>query len=839
MRVRKNLTRDDTFIKILSYFPMEARSGLSSFEAAQILSKNGPNEILSRRHSTLLSSLLIVFKEPMVLILVACSIVYFVLGEASDAFILLVSVVIVAVISFFQEYKAEQSLAALRRLSSPRAFVRRDGQSIRIPGRDVVIGDLLILREGDRIAADSVLIEGFNLLIDESLLTGESVAVSKTPLPSTVSAPSSENEIYSGTLIVRGNGLARVSGTGLSTRLGEISKSLSEIDENLSPLQRQAGKLAKQLGIVALVVCIMTIALYGAIKGQWMSALLAGLTLAVSLMPEELPLIMTIFFAMGAWRMSKHHMLTRHFSAIESLGSIQVLCTDKTGTLTLNKMEVVRSWTLGGSELEKNLFETFLEASEDEPVDPMETAVLNKFGLGQRGTLIQAFPLRSDLMAISNVRRIQNQLKISSKGAVEAILSMCSLETDQRTQIETMANNWARSGIRVLGVAESTNLNSAPLDPRETTMTFLGLVGFADPPRPEVPEAILQCKSAGIQLAMITGDYPATAQAIAHQVGLSKDANARVLSGIDIEKLSDLELRQEVLTTQIFARISPDQKLRIVRAYQSHGLNVGMTGDGVNDAPSLKAADVGIAMGARGTDVAREASDLVLLDDNFSTIVQSIQQGRTIFSNIKRATEFVISIHVPIALIALAQALFQIPMLLFPLQVVLLELIIDPACTLVFEAEESNPETMKNPPRKTGSPLITLKQIYLCVLNGFCMFMAVMVILIISHKLGYSDAQERTLAFTTIVAGAIGLILGKLSTHKYFWQLPRNPWLGALLFFPLIAMLITMFVPGIREILNFEKTPLLFVAIALISGTIAGFIPALAMNRRIYGSGKT
>jgi len=696
----------------------EEMTGLSAGAAQQRLAEEGPNELPTSGRRSSWRIALEVVREPMFLLLVACGSVYLTMGEPKEALMLLGFVVVIMTITIVQERRTERALEALRDLSSPRALVIRDGRRQRIAGREVVRGDLVILEEGDRVPADGVLRWAINISADESLLTGESVPVRKLAATGEVPAarPGGDDlpAVFSGSLITRGQGLAEVTATGLRSEIGKIGKALQSLEPEQTLLQKETRRLVRNLTIVGLALCSVVVVVYGLTRGNtfetWKRGLLAGITMAMAVLPEEFPVVLTILLALGAWRISRRGVLTRRIPAIETLGAATVLCVDKTGTLTQNRMSVARlvvgeeTFDAAGagattlSERFHGLLEFGILASKKDPFDPMEKALQELGGrflvrtehLHQSWALVREYPLSSGLLALSHVWKAPDGagLVIAAKGAPEAIADLCHLPPEQTRALTQHVTALASQGLRVLGVARGRPRPgmAMPAEQHEFDFEFLGLIGLADPIRPTVPGAIQECYAAGIRVMMITGDYPATAQSIAQQVGLR--SNEIMITGAELEAMDDAELGRRIGQINIVARAVPEQKLRIVQALKANGEIVAMTGDGVNDAPALKAAHIGIAMGGRGTDVARESAGLVLLDDDFSSIVQAVRLGRRIFDNIKKAVFYIFAIHVPIAGLSLIPVFFaDWPLILMPVHILFLELIIDPSCTLIFEAE--------------------------------------------------------------------------------------------------------------------------------------------------------
>ncbi len=763
--------------------------GLTSEEAAERLRTEGYNELPEPERRGFLRVVWEVIRQPMFALLMAGGGVYLLLGDATEALLLLAFALLSVAITVVQESRSERVLEALRDLASPRARVVRDGRRVQIAGREVVRGDVIMLGEGDRVAADATLVEAQDLLIDESLLTGESLPVRKltadpaAPAAAAVSRPVPGGEdlpwVYAGTLIVRGSGSARVSSTGDRTEMGKIGRALGGIETEQPRLHRQMQWLIRDFAIVGALAGGLVVILYGLLRGSWLQALLGGIALGMSLLPEEFPLVLAVFMAMGAWRISRARVLTRRASAIETLGATTVLCTDKTGTLTENRMSVVAIVTANArweakaaGEISGTLAATLAAARgacPREPTDPMDVAIQAltdlhpESGTPESRSLVRAYGLRPDLFAVVNVFSTGpgDALLGYAKGALEAIAELCHLGADELAAARAQMEALARTGVRVLGVAKATGLGAVspsalPETPRGIAFEYLGLVGFADPLRANVPAAVAECRSAGVRVVMITGDYPATASAIGLQAGLE---STEVLTGDAIEAMTDTALAERVRTICIFARIRPSQKLRIVESLKANGETVAMTGDGVNDAPAIKAAHIGISMGGRGTQVAREASSIVLLDDDFGSIVTTIRLGRRIYDNLRKAIEYIVAVHIPIAGLAALPLLFDLPLMLTPIHIAFLEMIIDPACSMVFEAETEEADVMRRPPRDPKSPLLIPRRILWAVTQGLIALAILGGLLITVSRAGMPEGDVRVLVFTSLVLINMGLIL--------------------------------------------------------------------------------
>ncbi|MDE0878709.1 MAG: cation-translocating P-type ATPase [Sphingomonas bacterium] len=752
-------------------------TGLTAVAAGERLVADGPNELPRAGRRSALRIVLEVLREPMLALLLVGGVAYLLLGDLTEALILLGFATFSVAVTVIQETRTEHVLEALRDLSSPRALVIRDGARVRVAGREVVRDDLLVLEQGDRIAADAVLVDANDLQTDESLLTGESLPVGKIVADAGdgTHRPGGDGQpfVYAGSLVARGSGIARVLATGPHSEIGRIGQSLATLDTEAPRLRRETTRIVTWCAIGGGAIALLVVLLYGLLRGGWIEAVLAGIAIGMSMLPEEFPVVLTVFLAMGAWRIGKVGVLTRRAAAIETLGSATILCTDKTGTLTENRMSLAELWLPSGTTLAlkadaavpdafHNLIATAALASAATPSDPMEIA-LHEARIAvpaispPASTLAHAYALRPDLLAMSNIWDDSGTLTIAAKGAPEAIASLCHLAPEALAAMTVAVEALAVRGIRVLAVATAT----APdrhwaKSQHDYDFTLAGLVGLADPLRPSVVAAIAECRSAGIRVVMITGDYAATARSIATQAGI---AEGDVLTGADLAALDDAQLAERLKTVTVFARIMPEQKLRIVQAFKADGEIVAMTGDGVNDAPSLKAAHIGIAMGKRGTDVAREASAMVLLDDDFGSIVQSVRLGRRIYDNIRKAMAFIFAVHVPIAGLALLPLVFGLPILFGPIHIALLEMVIDPVCALVFEAERDEDDIMRRPPRDPAESLFSLPMIVWSVFQGFIAFGMLSTLFFVETKAGMPDTELRALIFFALVAEIIALIL--------------------------------------------------------------------------------
>ena len=771
-----------------------AAAGLSAAEAARRLAADGPNALPSPDRRSGAAIVLGVLREPMFSLLVAAAGVYLLLGDLREALVLAASIVVVMAITVVQERKAERALEALRDLSSPRALVVRDGAVRRIAGAEVVRGDLLLLAEGDRVPADAQLVAANELTLNESLLTGESLPVDKR-----------EGLVYSGTLVVKGQGRAEVVATGARTELGRIGASLATLSQEKTRLERETARIVRIVATFAVLLSVLLCAYYGLARGEWLTGILAGLTLAMAILPEEFPVVLTVFLALGAWRISRHGVLTRRMPAIETLGSATVLCVDKTGTLTENQMALAD--VIG--EDASRVSDAAALACELEPFDPMERAILaaaapQVTAMRRAWSLEQDYPMTGAFLAVCHVwRSPSGERRVAIKGAAETVLPLCGMDPGAQGAQALVADAAAR-GLRLLAVAETNWGNAAlPGDPREFQFRWLGYVALADPLRAEVPQAVALCRQAGIRVVMITGDYVGTATAIAEQAGI--DTAGGALTGQQIEALDDAALAAAVRRVHVFARILPQQKLRLVQAFKAAGEIVAMTGDGVNDAPALKAAHIGVAMGRRGTDVAREASSLVLLEDDFGSIVATVRLGRRIYENIRNAMRYLIAVHVPTAGMSFLPLAFGWPVLFYPVHIVFLEFIIDPACSVVFEAEHSEEGAMRRPPRPPAEPLFSARMLAVSLGLGLSMLVSVGLVYAWAAASGRPDGEVRALGFASVVFGNLALILATRSRDRTLLAvLARpNPALWWIVGGTLAALAGALYVPAAASLFRF------------------------------------
>jgi Ca2+-transporting ATPase len=796
----------------------EPAPGLDPAVAARRLLDEGPNTLEASAQRSLGRIVLTVVREPMFLLLMAAGLIYLALGDTREALFLVGFVLIIMLTTVLQERRTDNALEALRDLSSPQATAVRGGQTVQLTGHDVVRDDVLLLSEGGRVPADGTLLQAHELAVDESLLTGESAPVNKE-------APGIA--VYAGTLVVRGQGVMRVTATGLKTQMGAIGHSLQTIAPAASPLQLEIKSLTQRLALIGLSLCVALALGFWWLRGNALGALLAGITLAMAVLPQELPVILLVFPALAARRLAALQVLTRRLRTIETLGQATVLCVDKTGTLTQNRMSVstlcAGEQTLEAQDLKAGgvpqpfhaLLDYAVLASETAPHDPMEQALhalakqlaVSTHHHNAQWTLVHEYPLAPGLLAMSHVWRCADETQdvIAAKGAPEAVAQLCHLSAEAQANWHLRATQLAERGLRVLGVAKALHPadQAWPADQQAYAFEWLGLVGLSDPLRAEVPAAVAQCHSAGIRVIMITGDHAHTAKTIAQQAGIT---HAQVMSGTELTALDSAQLDERLATVNVFARVKPEQKLQLVNALKAQGEVVAMTGDGVNDAPALKAAHIGIAMGQRGTDVAREAASLVLLQDDFTAIVQAIRMGRRTFANMRQSVIYTLAVHVPIIVLSLLPVLLGLPLLLAPLHIAFLELVIDPSCSLVFEAEAAATDVMRRPPRRRNEPLLSRAHLWRGLMQGLFITAGVLALYLGLLHQGASSAMASASAFVCLVTANAALILpsrNPQTTWRSLWQglPPITLWILGL---TLLALLGITHVPALAQVFQFE-----------------------------------
>jgi len=737
----------------------DIHQGLSQAAAAALLAQHGSNQLEAEGRHGFWHRLWDVLREPTLLVLLAVLGIYVFLGQKGDAGLLSLFVFLVIIITFMEETRTEQALKALKNFASPRALVRREGQALRIAGVEVVPGDVLLLMEGDRVPADGRVVESHDFKVDESLLTGESLGVWKQ-----AEGAGDSCMVFAGSLVLQGQATAWVEATGMATRMGGISRGLSGIEPELTPFQKSTHRLVSVMAVVAVLSCGGVVALALAQGQGWGAALVQGLTLAIATVPEELPVVLTVFLALGARRLSREGVLAHHIPAVETLGAITLLAVDKTGTLTTNEMLLAVAQPCCGAD-EAALLDTAARACELDPFDPMERQILARSGKVQ-GLLAHEWSLTGNPPRMAH---LWQDGSLAVKGAVEGVLQHCDLPEAERERVLELASAMARRGQRVLGVARGS-LDAAAVPPQEIPqgLRFVGLLGFEDPVRPGVRQAIAECQRGGISVVMMTGDAPETALAVARQLGFQR--SEQVVTGPQLAQATPAQVAAWAREADIFARLAPEQKHMLVQAWTAQGQVVGMTGDGVNDAPALAQAHVGVAMGARGTDVAREAADLVLIDDSFTSLVAGVRIGRATTQRILLAASFIVAVHVPIVTLVLACLALRLPPLITAAQVAFLELFIGPACSVVFERNPIESDCMDRRPRDPKAPLVSLKAFAYALLQGLVILAVVLGIYAHGIRAGQDPMEARSLAFFTLLLSDLLLCWSALSHRPFWWH---------------------------------------------------------------------
>ena len=741
----------------------------------------GKNELFTKKKENFILKILSVLKEPMFILLFVTATIYFLLGEPRDGIIMLIFVVSMITIETVQEWKTDKTLKALKKLSSPKISVIRDGRKCEIDSSELVPDDIMILCEGIKIPADGIVLSTTGLCVDESSLTGESDGKWKKKYTGKNQTDYFKDyECYAGTICLQGKAYVKVTKIGKNTEYGKIGNCVLNERPKKTTLEKQTNKLVKICAIIALCLFVLVSVITffmtkGDFKTRLIEGILSGVTLAMAMIPEEFPVIFTVFLSMGAWRLAKNNSIVKKLPAVETLGAISVLCVDKTGTITKNQMEVTSiSYKFDKKTSEQNeleIAEVSASASLPNAFDSMELAIWNyakQKGVELKSELVYSFPFTNETKMMGNVYFNGETYTLSMKGAPETIIKLCpNLTNDEKIYIENKVKEYSLKGLRVLALAKEVSQHEiASLNNRN--MQYIGLITFIDPERDDIQKDISTCYKAGIRVLMITGDNGYTASAIARKIGI-KNAD-KFLTGAEIEEMSDDELKKKLKTVNIFSRVIPSHKMRIVKCLQELGEIVAMTGDGVNDAPALKKADIGISMGKRGSEVSREASDLVLLDDNFHTIVSTIKDGRRIYNNIKKAIGYVFTIHIPIALSSLIAPILGISsanLFLLPLHVVLMELLIDPTCSVVLERQPADDDIMDCPPRRVNCNLVSKGLLFKSIMQGIILFIASFGLYYFYFKQANDVQTARSLGLLTLFLGNILLVNVNASDHEY------------------------------------------------------------------------
>jgi Ca2+-transporting ATPase len=780
---------------------------------------HGSNVFLAANSSGLWSTLKEVVTEPMFLLLLAACALYFGMGQLTEAVALVVALLAVSGISVYQSLRSDHALAALRELTQPQARAWRNGALASVPIEELVVGDAVLLEEGSRVPADGTVDAANDFAVDEAILTGEAVPVAKAP----------GNAVFAGTSAVSGSAWLTLTAVGAGTEFGRIGSSLGAISTEKTPLQVQVSQFVRRMAWVGLGAFVLVWGVNYARSGDWATALLFGLTLAMSILPEEIPVAFSSFMALGAARLSRAGVLTKQPQTVESLGSATVICVDKTGTITQQGMRLAQLYdgatdalvALPGplSDSAAAVLAYARWASETEPFDFMEKAIAEAFAAANPALaalvhpMVHEYPLAGTPPMMTHLRRAPNgALLVAGKGAVEHILAVCRPAAAVAARVREVTQQLSAQGLRVLGVAQAQSPAEGvfPAEQDDFAWSFLGLVALENPPKANAAGVIQSFTRAGIRVKMITGDFPETAQAIARQVGLP--GADTLLTGPEVLALDDATLRQRVPATAVFARMFPEAKLRVVNALKANGEVVAMTGDGVNDGPALKAAHIGVAMGRRGTEVARQAASLVLVDDDLGSMVTAIAQGRRIYQNLQKAISYIVSIHLPIILTVTVPLLagWKFANLLGPVHIIFLELVMGPTCSIAFENEPAEAGQMLSAPRPRGATFLGGRELGRSLAQGLGIAAAVLGVYYAAMRLGRPVGEVRTLVFATLVGSNIVLTLVNRSFTQSVWRTlgVPNRLLWLMLGLTLALLLVALWVPAARGLFGFVPVPL-------------------------------
>lgn len=798
--------------------------GLNDSEVLENRELYGDNGLDKKRSNKTLILIKDIVTEPMFIILVVAATIYFVLGESSEGFIMLSALFFVAGISFFQESKSQNAVDALRKLTSPGSKVYRNGALITVDVASLVKNDIITCEDGDIVPADCTILEAHDFSVNESILTGESLSVFK-------SSTSDSNEIFKGTIVVTGSCTAKITAVGSATSIGQIGASIESIQDEKTPLQIQINRFIFQMVIAGLIAFFIVWGFNVILTGDILDGLLQGLTLAMSVLPEEIPVAFSTFLALGAYRLYKKQVIAKSPQTVESLGAATVICTDKTGTLTENKMQLAVIYNLANDEeinfissegTDDEVLDYSMWASETIPFDPMEQAIHDAYGKLAKSderkqyTMVHEYPLSGAPPVMTHIFKDNNGNQIiACKGGVETLLKQSDASKEIRERILTKTQSLAELGYRVLAVGKSSsNSNVYPEKQSEFKYDILGLIAFYDPPKKNSNAIVKAFYDAGIDIKMITGDYAATAKTIANLIGLK--VGDRILSGTEVVAMTDAELCAAIKHTNIFARMFPDAKLKVVEALKRNGEIVAMTGDGVNDGPALKAAHIGIAMGKRGTETAKLAASLILTDDNLEHMVEAVALGRRIYDNLKKAIRYIISIHIPIILIV------TLPLLLFwdftnlfnPIHIIILELIMGPTCSIIFENEPAEPDNMQRKPHKTIKSFFSFHELTLSIIQGSIITAGCLIPAYFMMRTGSSETFIRTMVYTTLIFCNVLLTLTNRSfVHGLFFTLRyKNKLVPLVIVISIGLLLATIYIHPVQSLFKFEYLNLINIA---------------------------
>lgn len=802
--------------------------GLTETEIINSREKYGRNSIEDQESGYFWVSLKEIVLEPMFLLLLATSTIYFLLREFSEGLFLLGAIIIISAISFFQNARSRKALNALKEYTQSLSTVIRNNQSVEIPSEEIVVGDIVVAQEGELITADGVVLQLNDFSVNESILTGEAFSVNKS------TCETGDNTVFRGTAVVSGQCVFRVTQVGRNTKLGKIDASLGEIEKSKSPLQDQISRFVKQMALWGFVIFLIIWGISFYNSNNLLDSLLKGLTIAMSVLPEEIPVAFATFMALGAYRLMKLGIIVKQPQTIETLGATTILCTDKTGTITQNKMDLSKIYNFKTKSIgEKkswnspefiHIISTAMWASECVPFNPMEKAlhkiyenVVDK-DERQDYKMIHEYPLSGKPPMMTHIFGNEKGNRIIAvKGASEAIIKHSNLTSEEKKEVQKTVSQLAAGGLRVLGVGISEfEGENFPEQQEEFKFNFLGLLGFYDPPKEKISTTFKALYEAGIKIKIITGDNAITTHAIANQIGFKN--GDRSISGEELMRLPDDEFDQEVMQTYIFTRVFPEVKLKIVKSLKNQGEIVGMTGDGVNDAPALKASHIGIAMGKRGSDIAKEASSLILSDDDFGKMVDGVAMGRKIYFNLKKAIQYVISIHIPIILtVALPVILGWVyPVIFSPIHVIFLELIMGPTCSIIYENEPLEKDSMQKPPRDIKATFLRWKELSISIVQGLMITLGCLFIYQYSVQNNYGEAITRTMVFSTLIFANIFLTLVNRSFYFSVWSSfkYKNPLIWLIILISFLMLLLMIYQPGLAAFFKLRMLSVLQISFA-------------------------
>ena len=808
--------------------------GLSDHEVFQAREKYGVNQLNYKSGNTFFDTVIRIAKDPMLILLLVAASIYFISGQIGDGIFLTVAIVFQTSISLFQYSRSKNALEKLKDLSQPYGKVIRNGKIIEIKNQDLVVGDSLVVEEGTLITADGIIVHSNDFSVNESILTGESLAVSKDKTKE-------DPFIYSGTTVASGLAVATITAVGNETTLGKIGSSLESIREEKTPLENQIANFVTKMAIVGAAVFVVVWFINYWNTRHILDSLLQSLTLAMSILPEEIPVAFTTFMALGAWRLMQRGIVVKQMKTVETLGSATVICTDKTGTLTENKMSVAKLFLLSSnktfevnanlSDEEKELIQLAMWASEPIPFDPMEIALHQAYkdvvpnDERQDYQLIHEYPLSGKPPMMTHVfENHAGKRIIAAKGAPEALIAVAGLNQEAIHQINEAINLLAKDGYRVLGVGVSPFTEAVfPKKQQDLPFQFKGIVAFYDPPKANIPKVLEDFYDAGITVKIITGDNAATTKAIARQVGFRE--YDRSITGDELMALPEEELKSRVMSTAIFTRMFPEAKLKIINALKSNNQIVAMTGDGVNDGPALKAAHIGIAMGKKGTEIAKQAASLILLEDDLSKMIDAVAMGRKIYTNLKKAIQYIISIHIPIILTVLIPLAlgWLYPNIFSPVHIIFLEIIMGPTCSIIYENEPMEKNTMRQPPKALTTTFFNWKELSTSILQGLVIAAGTLLMYQYAVHSGYNEALTRTMVFTVLITANIFLtLINRSFYYSIFTTLKyKNNLVALIIGITVVMVAFILYVPLITRFFGFERMDSFQLMITVCAGFVS------------------